>query len=171
MNTIALALDLELNQYQRITEVIEFGFTEVDLVNKKLIRKLTFPVRNCLPINKYVEDLTGWTNARLNKQGTTFSTICDKLLKNYGSKNRLIIVDSSNELDPIKRQCEYLNVPYPFGNKVLNVSDLFQIKYGEFKNLSLEDMLDRVGLEFVGTPHRAHDDSYNIGRLFLKVIE
>lgn len=53
----------------------------------------------------------------------------------------------------------------------MNVSNLFRIKYKDFKSQSLLGMLEATGLGFIGRQHRAKDDSFNIARLFLELIK
>jgi inhibitor of KinA sporulation pathway (predicted exonuclease) len=40
---------------------------------------------------------------------------------------------------------------------------------GDFRNVKLEEKLNRLGLAFEGVPHRADVDSHNIARLMIEL--
>ena len=173
---IANVLDLELNDW----EIIEFGITTVDLKSREILQTYSIPVaERYLPLRPDIAKLTGWTDKMLDRQGIPFDQACHKIKEKYGGRGRLLITDSEQETQAIRRnihmrwdslswkQAEV----FPFGLDQINVSSLFKIKTGDFTNRSLTDMLDAYGLEFEGSQHRASDDSFNIARLFLKLME
>lgn len=65
----------------------------------------------------------------------------------------------------IKMQCQQsgLQIPHYF-HRWVNVRKHFQNFY-KLHNVSVEVMLQHLGMEFVGTPHRGIDDSRNISRI------
>lgn len=109
--------------------------------------------------------LTGWTNAKLAKQGLPKDEIVRRLIK-YGCLNRLLISDTSDEFDFIEDQLDI-----KLSKHRLNVSVLFMLQYKENINLGLKYMLSKVGLKFIGREHKAGDDSQNIARLFQELID
>jgi inhibitor of KinA sporulation pathway (predicted exonuclease) len=114
--------------------------------------------------------LTGWTYAKLKKQGFSYAKVCD-LLSQRGALNRLVLTDSDNELERIAQQCQMMGLTNPFGSGLQNVATLFALATQQNKNLNLEQMLAHVGLTFEGKPHRAVDDAVNIARLFITLMQ
>lgn len=180
MNNIALAVDFELNPFKVLCgaseewEVTEVGLTEVDLVNRKILKKVSFPIKCEHIINDEIATLTGWTYGKLQKVGYNLLDVCEKLETKYGARNRLIIVDQWGELDPLRTQLYHTEEgfhAYPFGSKLFNIADFYRIRKNDFTDQSMSSMLKGLGLEFIGKPHRAADDSYNIARIFLELIK
>lgn len=172
-------LDLELSCYPdgvfpagERQEIIEFGITFVNLETSAIQQSLSFPIIPTMSkISPYCTELTGWTEAKLRKQGMPFARALQLFEKKYGAKNRLLVTDSEDELDTVRAQCELLGLPCPFGGGYLNVSALISILTGDLRNLSLPEKLALFGLSFEGSLHSGKDDSYNIARLLLAARE
>jgi inhibitor of KinA sporulation pathway (predicted exonuclease) len=131
-------------------------------------KKHSFPIKPLTPtISPYCTALTGWTHAKLMKQGLEFKQVLS-LLQKHGSRNRLLVVDSDNELAIIRSHCARLSLEDPFGADVsmLNISTLFNLA-----KISLEQKLAAFDMEFAGIPHRAEDDAHNIALLFFALTE
>ncbi len=54
-------------------------------------------------------------------------------------------------------------------NKFLNIKDMFYSTY-KVKGISLSDMLEKLGLSFIGRQHSGFDDCVNTGTLLCKII-
>ena len=179
-NHIANVIDLELNDWK----IIEIGLTTVDLKKKSIVKTYSIPILPSvfMPLTPEIEELTGWTDKKLAKSGIYFSAALDRLQNKYGSKGRLTIVDTDNEINAFKTNIfktmsstlslyDEIDEIMPFGEDHINVSTLFKIKTGIFENLSLIKMLKHYKIEFEGKHHRADADSYNIAKLFLELIK
>lgn len=166
MNSIANVLDLELNR----GNIIEIGVTQVDLKNLSITMTSSFCIwPQPLPLQKDIINLTGLTDKKLESSGISLEKACSIIANNYGPR-RLLVTDSDNELHPFNRKrTRRLN---PFIGPQLNITNLFKIATNSFdKSLSLSNMLKVFDLEFEGTLHRAGDDSKNIARLFIIIME
>lgn len=167
---IANSLDLELHD----GEVIEVGLTTIDLGARAILQSYSFPIKHDKRISDEIYQLTGWTQAKLNKSGELFPVVYERLLHKFGFYGRLLITDSKDEFQPLINMVgNYWGVWQPslYGcPEILNVSSLFRLKYKDFSSQSLKGMLDKTGLGFIGRQHRAKDDSFNIARLFLHLI-
>jgi len=153
-------------------EIIEIGLTEVDLHTLQIKRTLSIPVVPVMStVSPFCTELTGWTMAKLQKQGVTYTEACRRLAAKYGAQGRLLVTDSNGDPLSVRRQCTLLDVDYPLGDDHLNVSSLFSMVTGQRQNLSLGEKLKVLGLDFDGRPHRADVDSANIARLFIKLLE
>lgn len=163
-------------------DLIEIGLTTVDLKNRRIIQSYSLPLPLERQVSPEIHELTGWTQAKLNKQGLDYFTLITRLQK-YGFENRLLVADTDDEAEFI----EYAVLRYGLLTKPnymrtndynrmflsssrLNVSILFMLKTGLEPNLGLDRMLEHFNMTFEGKRHRAKDDSYNIARLFLQLI-
>lgn len=176
-NHIANVLDLELSCYpggrfpaDERQEIIEIGLTTVDLRSLRIIRTQSIPVVPTMSsISEFCTALTGWTEAALRKQGVSFTEAVRRLKEKHGATNRLLVTDSRGDREFLEMQCAIAGVPAPFGDHELNVSVLYSVATGDFRNVRLEEKLRNVGLNFQGTPHRADADSLNIARLLISL--
>jgi hypothetical protein len=162
--------------------IIEVGLTEVDLEKRKILKSYSYPVKAEIKVSDEVYKLTGWTTAKLQKRGEPIWKIYRRLLDDKGLVGRLMVVDSPNEWTMFRNNlkieamgpeysAEVFNYPFAKPEDTLCVSSLWKIKHKEFgANTSLPDMLKVEGLEFEGKRHSAKDDSLNIARLFLELL-
>lgn len=180
LSRIANVVDLEIDG----NVLLEIGITEVDLISKSIIKTYSYPVQpgdSGYEVSDEVCKLTGWTAAKLRKQGFHIMKI-QELLHKRGFSARLLITDKGDEIPTLdrlfhKHKNDYLDhstknwTRFPFSPARLDISILFKLKTSNLNNLGLSDMLNKFGMRFEGTKHRAGDDSYNIARLFLKLLE
>lgn len=178
-SNIANVLDLELTCWKNgivpdgeRPEIIEFGITSVDLSTRRILKTLSIPVVPTMStVSPFCTELTGWTEAKLRRQGVSYSEACRRLSQKWGAFNRLLITDSDDEALAVGRQCRLLGIANPFGASRFNVATLFQILRADKRNVGLDEMLAAVGLAFEGQRHNGADDSKNIARLFLTIVE
>lgn len=174
---LANVLDLELSCYpdgkfpdDERQEIIEVGLTTVDLHKMEIVAVRSIPVIPTMSsISPFCTELTGWTQAALNKQGVPFEEAVRRLVEKYGSKNRLLVTDSAGDRKFFDWQCAMFGKSSPFGDYEQNVSVLFSIYTEIFQNVSLDDKLEKLGLKFEGRRHRADSDSMNIARLLIEL--
>jgi len=176
-NHIANVLDLELSCYPggifppgEQQEIIEIGLTTVDLASMKILKVRSIPIIPTMSsISPFCTELTGWTEEALKRRGCTFPEAVRRLTELYGSRNRLLVSDSAGDRKAMDWQCAIFGLPTAFGDDELNVSVLYSIYTGDFRNVKLEEKLNRVGIKFDGIPHRADVDSKNIARLIIEL--
>lgn len=174
---LANVLDLELSCYpdgifpkDERQEIIEIGLTTVDLRDMRILAVRSIPVKPTMStISPFCTELTGWTQAALNKQGVEFEEAYRRLVDKYGAKGRLLVTDSAGDRKFFDWQSAMFGKSSPFGEDELNVSVWFSIYTGIFENVSLETKLEKLGLTFEGRPHRADWDSKNIAHLFAEL--
>jgi hypothetical protein len=174
LSNIANVIDAEYDSKR----LLEIGITHVRLDTLEIIDNYSLPVflvpsdiswNGNLPIpevSQEIQDLTGWNNKSLKRSGYKTNHIHRLLADKHGFNNRLLITDTSNELEGIRK---WINIePSP---NTLNVSILFSLLTQEQTNLGLDKMLEYFNMEFEGRRHRADSDSYNIARLFVAIME
>jgi len=178
-NNIANVLDLELSCYPggifppgERQEIIEIGLTTMDLATMRILKVRSIPIIPTMSsISPFCTELTGWTEAALKRQGCDFVEAVRRLTENYGSRNRLLVSDSGGDRKAMDWQCALFGLPSAFGDDELNVSVLYSIFTGDFRNVKLTEKLERLGLQFEGRPHKADIDSKNIGRLLIELSQ
>jgi inhibitor of KinA sporulation pathway (predicted exonuclease) len=153
-------------------EIIEFGLTTINLDQLEIIKTVSIPVIPVMStVSPYCTQLTGWTMAKLQKQGVTYAEACRRLTAKHGALGRLLVVDSIGDVISVRNQCALMGVPFPFGEEHFNVSTHFNLVTRQKRKLSLEEKLAVLGLQFEGVQHRAAPDSANIARLLIELIK
>lgn len=153
-------------------EIIEFGLTTVNLNTLEIVKTVSIPVIPVMSaVTPYCTELTGWTMAKLQKQGVTYAEACRRLSAKHGTIGRLLVVDSVGDVTSVRNQCALMAVPFPFGEEHFNVSTYFNLVTRQKRKLSLEEKLAVLGLRFEGVQHRAAPDSANIARLLIALVK
>ena len=169
MNPVANVLDLEFNDDKSI---IEIGLTFVHLQTLEIQKTVSYAIwPQPKPLAEEIVKLTGWTDKKLEKQGRPLNKVVDGIIQKYGV-GRILVVDSADELYPFSLAGYGTPaLPMPFQGEQVNVSNLFRIAFELEHDVSLEYMLNRLGMVFDGRKHRAGDDSKNIARLFVQLMK
>jgi len=101
-----------------------------------------------------------------------FENAINKLAKEFGTKNRVWASWGDYDRIHIKEECVAKEAKYPFGITHINLAALFNLFMGIIGGgVSVEDALERLGMDFEGKPHRGDDDAYNIARIFRGLIQ
>ncbi len=144
--------------------LIEIGLTMVNIEDRKILQTYSLPIKPEFELSSEVAQLTGWSTAKLIKQGITKEEASRRLMT-YGFANRLLVSDASDEIPFLEE-----SFATKFSSHRLNVSILFFLLTGNDINVGLETMLAKRGLQFEGRLHSGADDSKNIARLFLNLL-
>lgn len=151
-------------------ELIEFGVTEIDLINRKINKKFTFLIKpQHGEVSDYCTELTGISQKMLDEEGISLARMV-KLLKKLGSENMLTAGWGAFDHNFLKEECKNKKVSFPFPDNYINLSDIFAIQNQISKGIGLEKALKFYNLDFEGDPHRAIWDSYNTARLYLHIL-
>lgn len=181
------------------SRIIEIGLTVIDASARKIVKTYSYPISYTNPgniksfmnslgngficpsaastimsrladerakdfVTPEIQDLTGWSQKKLNKQGEPLLKVLERLSIKHGAKNRICVVDCADEFD-------LFGEDNPFGNNIINISNLFRIKTNQFKGVSLLEMVNHYGLSFKGRQHKASVDSEAIAQIFLELIK
>lgn len=161
---------------------IEVGLTTVNLKKREIMKSYSIPIKrvNGYSISKSITELTGWTDKALDRQGFTPEKAIELLTAKHAIETRLCVTDHVNEipflLARLKGHTEGTLTGkihrYGIGsiNNRLNVSILFSLLTGQQSNIGLEEMLAYFGHNFEGRQHSAKDDSRNIARVFIEIL-
>lgn len=151
-------------------DIIEIGAVKLNTQTGKISQKTSYIVkpRNST-VSSFITKLTTLTQEDVNK-GIPFRDACNKLKKEFGTKNKVWCAWGDYDRIHFQRDCEFYNAQYPFGVTFINAKTLFSLVYGLPKELGLRAAMEYLGLEFKGTQHRGHDDAYNTARVLWKTI-
>lgn len=166
------------NNYKNKTNLIEVGVTTIDNSKRKIISRYSIPLYTN-SVDPYITELTGWTASKLQKCGLSIPESYRRLQK-LGFNNRLLVSDTNNEIDEI----EYFYIQHLFhfldkrvfvedirlSSNRLNIQHLFYLKTGIKEGIGLDKMLEYFGIPFEGKRHTGLYDSFNIAKLFMRLM-
>ncbi|XP_025416670.1 3'-5' exoribonuclease 1 [Sipha flava] len=166
-------------------EIIEFPAVLVDAKKRKIVDHFQVFVKPTInpKLSEFCIKLTGITQDQIDKADPFH--ICLKRFTEWlekhelGTKHRFSIV-TDGPFDMARflyGQCIMSGIPYPnFATKWINIRKIFrsfyftkQVKHSVLCNLNA--MLTFLGMEFEGNPHSGLDDSFNISRICLRLLE
>lgn len=153
----------------RTGEIIEIGVASVDLYEKKIVERSQYYV---LPekddISDYCTNLTGITQARLNKAGRPLAEVLESLKTKYGRHS--IYGAWGRDSDVLRKECADKGLEMPF-YEYLNLKTLYMINNRiKNKKFGMRRAMEMAGLEFEGNQHSGADDAYNLARLVLTYV-
>jgi len=169
-SNIVNVVDMEFNELPDLTlTTIEIGITFVDIKSLQILKTYSLPIQTKEEISPTIIELTGWTNKELWKKGMHLEEACRRIRDLYGGKGRLVVTDSNNEFEILKRECFLLNMLFPFNHSLFNVGTMFNLYSGNHESIGLEEMMRELDITPAGRPHRADSDSYNIAQVFIEL--
>lgn len=174
---MVLIVDLEASCYQgvwpadEVQEIIEIGIAEVSIPERRITRAESIVVKPLSSkISEYCTELTGWTQKAVD-EGTTLLHACQTLQADYDSRNRLWVSQGNFDRKLFYKNCQMYGVPYPFGDHHLNISAMFSLLTGTYRQSGMKSQLSKLGMTLEGTHHSGVDDAKNIARIFLEVLK
>ncbi|GAB6025438.1 3'-5' exoribonuclease 1 [Chamberlinius hualienensis] len=160
-------------------EIIEFPAVLLCVHNFTVVSEFhqyCRPVINPI-LSDFCKKLTGITQ-EIVQSADTFSTVLENFLlwlndKNLGTKYRFAIVtDGPWDMERfLKRQCEMSSVAFPkFAKKWINIRKIYSNFYN-CRRLPLNQMLEELGMAFIGRQHCGLDDARNITRIVVQLLK
>ncbi len=171
-----IVVDIESTCWQDVppageeTDIIEIGICTVDITSGQRLEKdsiLVKPERS--NVSEFCTQLTTLTQAQV-EQGIPFGVACSILKKKYLSKERVWASYGDYDRRQFEKQCQSLNISYPFGTRHLNIKTLFAIIYALPQEVGMDQALTLLNLPLEGTHHRGGDDAWNIAGILSEVI-
>lgn len=180
MNNI-VALDLELNQLNNAPKIIQIGLTIADLDTRTILDKKSIMVHPQEGITEYIATLTGITDNQVKDAPDLAGAYKEMIayLKPFEIHKQPILW-GNGDIWAIKR--ELATYPegvidwktWPFGFTEMNIKTVVQMiltSRGQKTQGGLAKSMNKFGLRFLGTKHRADDDSYNTMILYMKLLD
>ena len=159
-------------QRKNVSEIIEIGITELVRENGawEITETQSLPIKPMFSkVSEFCTELTGWTQAELEKRGMSYVQAVKYLKSKFDSKNAIVACWGKYDDKMFQEMSKMHKTGYPFNNDYLNVKALYGVKFG--KVVGVEQALNDFGMKFEGRPHNGGDDSRNIARLLLKLTQ
>ncbi|VVC37331.1 Ribonuclease H-like domain,Exonuclease, RNase T/DNA polymerase III [Cinara cedri] len=166
-------------------EIIEFPAVLVDAKNQTIIDHFQAYVKPTInpKLSEFCTELTGITQSQIDSADPF--PICLKRFKEWLKKHELgtkhtfsVVTDGSFDMGRfLYGQCIMSGIPYPaFATKWINIRKVFKAYYfpKNVKNsvpCNINAMLAFLGMRFEGSPHSGLDDSRNISRICIRLLE
>lgn len=148
------------------SEIIEVGVAvfnyskgEIE-ANESIIVKPQFS-----KVSDFCTKLTTLTQNDVDK-GVLLDSAC-AILSEYGANGKRTWASWGDyDHTQLERECKSKQIRFPFGKTHLNIKNLFAVMMNLKQECSVSEALNRIKLDFNGTPHRGVDDSRNIARIY-----
>jgi len=156
-------------------EIIEFGVVLYCPETRKVLREFQVFVRPIFHprLTAFCRELTHISQTHVDR-AETFPRVLEQFVKEFGletGKNDLVFC-SWGDYDRYQLQddCRKHKCDYPFlEDNHVNLKSVIPNIMG-LKRKSLQRMLDHLGMQFEGTPHRGIDDARNIARIVQTIL-
>jgi inhibitor of KinA sporulation pathway (predicted exonuclease) len=167
-----IIIDLEATCWQgavpkgQENEIIEIGLAVLDTATGEISQNqgiLIKPQRS--NVSPFCTELTTITQELLNEKGILFEEAIDKLVNEYDPDLYTWASYGQYDLNMLKRQCKSFGVPYPMGDRHINVKTTFADVYGLEKPTGMNGALHILDIPLEGTHHRGVDDAKNIAKI------
>ncbi len=152
------------------SDIIEIGLCILDVATAARVESrsiLVIPERS--KVSEYCTRLTTLTQEQV-ETGVTFAEACAILKREFMTKERWWASYGDYDRRQFERQCQALNVGYPFGPGHINVKSLFAIVFALPHEVGLDEALSLMQLPLEGTHHRGVDDAWNIGNVLSRLV-
>lgn len=159
-------------QKEQKSEIIEIGYTPI--INGEIGKSDSIFIKpEYSSVSNFCENLTTLSQKFIDENGEGIKEAYNKF-KGIISKFDTWGSWGQYDLNQLKRMFELYKIPDFLPLNHINVKTLFANKVlgkKEFKKGSPVDALKKFGEKFDGIHHRGSDDSHNIARVYLHLIE
>ena len=173
-----IVVDLEATCWEKSKErpknetndIIEIGICLLDVQTRQRTEKhsiLVKPQRS--RVSNFCTRLTTLTQAQVDR-GILFADACKMLRDNFYSKHRVWASYGEYDHNQFQKQCQAMNISYPFGTRHINVKTLFAIAHQLPKEVGMGQALELLNLPLEGTYHRGGDDALNIALILAALL-
>lgn len=156
-----------------LREVIEVGICLVNLTTLEIEDLQQIFVRPMeSKITEFCTELTGITNATIQKSGIAFEDTCNIIKRSpYKTTKRAWLSCGDFDRNQFYNQCQREDIFYPFGPTHINLKPLFAIANSLNKETGMMGMLKKYNIPLEGRHHCGVDDVKNIGKIFIHLIK
>lgn len=167
-----IIIDLEATCWQgavpsgQQNEIIEIGLAVLDTETGAISKNkgiLVKPQRSSVSL--FCTELTTITQDLLDKNGVSFEDAINELIDEYNPDLYTWASYGQYDLNMLKKQCKSFGIPYPMGEKHINVKEHFAEKFGLVKPTGMNGALALLNIPLEGTHHRGIDDAKNIAKI------
>ncbi|KAM8884746.1 3'-5' exoribonuclease 1 [Synchiropus picturatus] len=171
----------ELNPPGFMHEIIEFPMVLIDTHTRKIVDTFQEYVKPELnpQLSDFCVSLTGITQKMVD-DADPFPVVLQRVVewlqnRELGTKYKYaFLTDGAWDMSKfLNIQCRISRIKYPqFAKKWINIRKSYRNFYKLPKtHTNLRSMLERLGLTYEGRPHSGLDDSRNIGRIVVRMLQ
>lgn len=162
------------------SEIIEIGATLFNFKTMKresefqtFVKPVLFPI-----LSDFCTNLTHITSEDVVK-GIQLKYAIEKYQQMYDASNTILASWGNYDPRQIKRVCDRFGHLYPFQQKHVNIKQSFAKFYNQIegnhkfpsKGIGMDRALDYLNILLDGTHHRAMDDTINIEKIVIRMIQ
>ena len=156
----------DIQPHDQVSEIIEIGLVELDLVTGTRLSKQSIMVRpQHSTVSPFCTALTGHTQADVDR-GVTFPEAFEQLRASFGFKNRVMVSWGDYDRKMFDRMLALHKLPAQDWRH-LNLKQAFSMLLYPEKEVGMSTALDRLRLPLVGRHHNGADDAANIATILL----
>ena len=154
-------------------EILDIGLVEIDLLNKKIIKKDRFLIKpENSSISNFCTKLTSITSEEVENFGISLSEAFYVLEKKYKMSEKSWGSWGAFDKTHLTKECKLKGIDFPFSKNYTNIQKCFsKTKKDKSRLYSVENALKDLDIEFKGTPHRADVDAYNTAIICLNICK
>ena len=180
-----LVFDLELTCWENINddgsldkspppemknEIIEFGYVILDMKSRNIIEKGSWLIKpNKSTISDFCTKLTGITQERIDREAISFEKF-RSIIDKKGWRHIACTSWGYGDMIQFREHCTDRNLNSPLSKSFFCCKTAFGLWTGRNKGWGVKKALDKLNLDFEGTPHSALWDSYNTARILMHSI-
>jgi len=167
----ATCWDNKEEQGDQIQDIIQVGVAILDVPTLKITRQgemFVRPLRSS--ISQYCTNLTTITPQQVAK-APIFGDVCHWLKEQYCTIERPWASYGDFDRSLFQKQCDDMNVRYPFSRDHINVKPLATLYLGLNKSIGNFKVAEKMRVPFEGVQHTAMDDAVNVAKILAKIIE
>lgn len=152
-------------------EVIEFGIALLDIQSGEIEANEGILVKpTTSTVSPFCTELTTIT-PEMVENAISFKEACKILQEKYQSKGRMWASFGAYDYNQIMKQCQNEGISFPLNVQHLNVKALFSLKHKLKHPVGMDEALRISNLTLEGTHHRGVDDSRNIAKILVTLLD
>jgi inhibitor of KinA sporulation pathway (predicted exonuclease) len=152
------------------SEIIEIGLALYNVKTGEVEKSESIIIKpKRSKVSDFCTKLTTLTQDIVDK-GTSFPAACEKLMKEYNTKN--ITCASFGDYDRLMfiRECKNYALSYPLSKSHMNIKNIFALQHKLDREISMPAALDKIKETLDGTHHRGVDDAVNIAKILKSIL-
>ena len=172
-----LVVDLEGTCWDNITrqeqwektQIIEFGVTEIDLINKTIVKTKSYLVNPKEQLTEFCTSLTTITQSMVD-EAQFLAKVSKQIRTDFNTEN-VAWGAWGKDFELVERECLKKNAVNPFSKTYFDFQEMYSMMKGVPKTINMTKVLDELQIPLEGTLHRADADSLNTAKIVLHMFK
>jgi len=147
------------------SEIIQIGVAALDVNTLTVLQRSEYMVKPVFSkVSEFCTKLTGITQEDVD-EGVEYPEAIAALVEEYEVERRPWASYGDYDRKQFLHNCRLRSVPYPFGDRHINVKTLVASAMGWPREEGMDVAMSFIGLELKGVHHRAGDDAANVASI------